>query len=331
MSILLADSLPTTLPIAPVNAAVAVNNSSSGLFWVCLGWAAVGLLIAQLLGAFGRKSIVGPERLEPTASAWDLLITFFIAFSGGIFADLLLIGLFHPSAGAHMLLLQAPVDLATFFIVILLLHRTRAGSVTLLGLDPLRIGRGVLGGVLTVFVLYPLIQLTSECVELIYDRFNLTKAKPHEILQLLGSTQSEKLTFFAIILAVIVAPLTEELLYRGLLQTSLVRMFGWIASQNNLAEDASAPGIPSTPGHEDGSAVRSIAPAGAGVRWAAVLTSSAIFAAIHVEPAFLAPIFVLALGLGYVYERTGNLWITITAHALFNTAQILLFMTFGRG
>jgi hypothetical protein len=78
------------------------------------------------------------------------------------------------------------------------------------------------------------------------------------------------------------------------------------------------------------SALMPISSTSAGVRWAAVITTSAIFAAIHVEPAFLAPLFVLALGLGYVYERTGNLWVTITAHALFNTAQIMLYFAAGR-
>jgi membrane protease YdiL (CAAX protease family) len=32
-------------------------------------------------------------------------------------------------------------------------------------------------------------------------------------------------------------------------------------------------------------------------------------------------IFVLSLCLGYAYERTGNLWVPITIHALFNTIE----------
>ena len=40
----------------------------------------------------------------------------------------------------------------------------------------------------------------------------------------------------------------------------------------------------------------------------------------------MPPIFLLALCLGYAYERTGNLWTTITMHALFNTTCTLLFI-----
>ena len=64
-------------------------------------------------------------------------------------------------------------------------------------------------------------------------------------------------------------------------------------------------------------------------RWAAVAVTSVAFAAIHGEPAFLAPIFVLSVGLGFVYERSGNLWMNIVTHGLFNGAQIVLFLATG--
>jgi membrane protease YdiL (CAAX protease family) len=50
-----------------------------------------------------------------------------------------------------------------------------------------------------------------------------------------------------------------------------------------------------------------------------------LFAAVHGQVAFFPPLFVLAIGLGYLYERTGNLWATICAHSLFNAVQLLLF------
>ena len=40
----------------------------------------------------------------------------------------------------------------------------------------------------------------------------------------------------------------------------------------------------------------------------------------------LPPLMLLAMGLGYLYERTGNLWATITVHCLFNTMQIAYFL-----
>ena len=37
-------------------------------------------------------------------------------------------------------------------------------------------------------------------------------------------------------------------------------------------------------------------------------------------------IFLLALALGYAYERTANLWVSITMHLVFNTTQTVLFL-----
>ena len=55
--------------------------------------------------------------------------------------------------------------------------------------------------------------------------------------------------------------------------------------------------------------------------------TSIIFAAIH--PAWMAPlILLLALCLGYAYERTGNLWVCIVIHAAFNMFQTVAFLNF---
>lgn len=37
-------------------------------------------------------------------------------------------------------------------------------------------------------------------------------------------------------------------------------------------------------------------------------------------------IFLLAICMGYAYERTGNLWVSITIHAAFNTVSTLIFL-----
>jgi membrane protease YdiL (CAAX protease family) len=64
--------------------------------------------------------------------------------------------------------------------------------------------------------------------------------------------------------------------------------------------------------------------------WVAILITSVCFAAMH--EAWTAPaIFVLSLALGYVYERSGNLWASMTVHMLFNTLSTLQFMLLMRG
>jgi len=50
-----------------------------------------------------------------------------------------------------------------------------------------------------------------------------------------------------------------------------------------------------------------------------------LFALIHMDAAAFVPLFVLALALTWLYERTDNLLAPITAHSLFNVANLVVF------
>jgi membrane protease YdiL (CAAX protease family) len=310
MSILLADATATTLPAAPVQSAPVEN--STAILWICIGWAIAGMIVAAVLGAFRRRSIVGPQRLAQDESAWDLLVVLLLAYATGILADGALIKIIHPTPGAKMLFLQAAADLITFVTGILLLMRMRSDALSWIGLSPRRITEGIAIGTATLFVVYPIILLASAMVEQIYRHYQIP-IEAHEILKFLSDSKNRRQNIFAITLAVVIAPLSEELIFRGLLQTLLSRFFGWVQAVRSSPQNAM-------------SGLSPIPAPGAGVRWLAVIATSIVFAMIH-PPPFWIPIFVLAIGLGYVYERTGNLWVTMTTHALFNTSQILFFLT----
>ena len=51
---------------------------------------------------------------------------------------------------------------------------------------------------------------------------------------------------------------------------------------------------------------------------------SAIFALIHLDAGTLVPLFVLALALTWLYEKTDNLLAPIVAHSLFNGANLVV-------
>lgn len=85
--------------------------------------------------------------------------------------------------------------------------------------------------------------------------------------------------------AVVLAPVAEEFIFRGVLYPA-VKQFGY----PRLA-------------------------------WIGV---SLAFALIHDDAATFVPLFVLALGLTWLYERTDNLLAPITAHALFNLANLVV-------
>ena len=52
---------------------------------------------------------------------------------------------------------------------------------------------------------------------------------------------------------------------------------------------------------------------------------NALFAFIHMDAAALVPLFILALALTWLYERTDNLLAPIAAHSLFNIAGLIVF------
>jgi membrane protease YdiL (CAAX protease family) len=57
---------------------------------------------------------------------------------------------------------------------------------------------------------------------------------------------------------------------------------------------------------------------------AAIFGISAIFAAIHFDASTFVPLFVLALALTWLYEKTDNLLAPITMHSLFNATNLIV-------
>ncbi len=336
----------TTLPTPP---AVAAESASPWVVALLGAWAAVGLLAAAGLGAFRRRGIAGPERLAADDSAWELLAT----LGGGVVA--LVLGLWVATAAVHLGrradpahppgdLVQLAIggfgEAAAVATVLALVRRRRprGDGLRLMGLNPARLPTAVAGGTAALFVLFPLIQLAGLAVIWVYQRLGLTPAQPHQLLRMMSADHKWAVAVAGVLTAAVVAPVAEEVAFRGLMQTALGRLFNWTADRLGLSTPGAAlppPGsagadpLPPEPvrlsyaGPETPAATVHTRPV---ARWAAVVVTSMAFAAVHGEPAFLAPIFVLSVGLGFVYERSGNLWMTIVTHGLFNGAQIAFYL-----
>lgn len=92
---------------------------------------------------------------------------------------------------------------------------------------------------------------------------------------------------YLIFSAVIVAPIGEECCFRGFLYNTLKKKSGRIC---------------------------------------AAIVSSFFFAAVHMSLAQFLPLFVFALMLCYIYEKTQRLSANILAHAIFNAATIVIML-----
>jgi membrane protease YdiL (CAAX protease family) len=162
----------------------------------------------------------------------------------------------------------------------------------------------------------------------------LTEVEPNFLVMILGS-----------VVAVVVAPVCEEIMFRVLLQGWLEKWedqkLGWRdppieiagaqlntdappdAAQLSVASDASleeAPAVQLIPCQPPATGL-----AGLPYGWVPIIISSIFFAAAHFgygpEP---VPLFFLALILGYVYQRTHRIVPCIVAHAVFNSLTMIV-------
>ncbi|MDD5484246.1 MAG: type II CAAX endopeptidase family protein [Kiritimatiellae bacterium] len=108
-----------------------------------------------------------------------------------------------------------------------------------------------------------------------------------DVVAVFMEPQSGWSLFFLLLLAVVVAPVVEETLFRGILLPVLMKKTG--------------------PG-------------------AAVVISSALFALVHQHLPSFAPLFVLAVVLSMLYISSGSLWTPIVLHSVFNGVSICILL-----
>ena len=115
------------------------------------------------------------------------------------------------------------------------------------------------------------------------------QAPPQQAVETMRNAVPGGIRVFLIVFAVVIAPVAEESFFRGILYPTI--------KQNGFPR-------------------------------AALWITSLLFAAIHCNlPAFV-PLAILAFALAVLYEKTGNLLACITAHSLFNAANVALLYLF---
>jgi len=152
-------------------------------------------------------------------------------------------------------------------------------------------------GFLTFFIAFPLVALIGECADmLLYAFFHVESYEQVAVRYLKMNLSSLEAMLVPLLMILIVAPVIEEFLFRGCLQTFLRKKVGFKK---------------------------------------AILLSSLCFALFHFSPeqglgnfSLLASLFSFALFLGFIYERQASLFASIALHMTFNgfsTIRILFF------
>jgi membrane protease YdiL (CAAX protease family) len=235
----------------------------------------------------------------------------------------------------EQMLLISLINLVLLIIVPILLGLTLRSWSALrhLGIERDGLGRHLREGAVAFLLMTPIVYALQGTAALIWT------PRKHPLEQMVLAQPSVSMALLAFVSAVILAPAAEELIFRGIVQSWLAGLFlrssvkkpapevgdDGLSDPLDLVREAIDPEMRP----EWTSPVTELVPdEGPRPLWTQVLPiifTSAFFALVHL-PQWPAPIaiFLLSLGLGTVFQRTGSLVTSFTMHALFNGFSTLM-------
>jgi membrane protease YdiL (CAAX protease family) len=240
--------------------------------------------------SLGRKALVGAPQRRNYMAPYTPFIPFFIWLIGISLLQQIANPLVGPLEGWHEEFLTNFIfcvgAVVTIIVMMVLAQLDFVGGLRGLGFRLRTIGRDLPLAFVNLLAVWPvvlaMIIATASLGRVIQGPdFEIPQ---HEELRLMSESTAIPLRLLVVFLAVVVAPLLEEMLFRGLFQT-MIRSY------------LERP-------------------------WPAVIITSAIFASVHQNVTHWPALFALAMGLGYAYEKSGSLFRPIFMHALFNGAAI---------
>lgn len=235
------------------------------------------LSLVRQIGARSAAPLDTPER---TFGALDAVLALALA-------TLFLVNAVGPSVASGKVVLHtndlianALVSLGLFLFVAAFLTVRRRDLTFLAGFSKLGFRRVFITGGILLFAAYPLIVLA----DLLTQRALGTSSSRQTIVELFTDSQTLQQRVLVIILAIAIAPLVEEFIFRFFLYGVVKRYFG---------------------------------------RLAGLAANSILFAAVHAHVPSAAPLFVLGACFTIAYEWSGSILVPMTMHALFNSFTLV--------
>ncbi len=266
-------------------------------------WGLLAVASCAALGVHRPRKIAGPVRLSPGEPNVRLAGILFLVIAAWIAVPVMYSLAFAGRSGdtATKLTPSAMVwvglgGYVAATLAVVLGNRLRHRPLGDFGLRPGQFFKALILAPAAALVILPLVFWSAVASEWVYSAVGYKHPMEHEMLRmLLDAPWGLKIVIVGV--AVLAAPIVEELIFRGLLQTLLVRGLGRFSPS----------------------------PRSPWAVWTGVVLASLLFASVH-EAWSAPPIFFLALCLGYLYERTGNLYATMGVHLIFNAASTTVFL-----
>lgn len=250
---------------------------------------ATGLLLLFLAGLTADAYLLlrWAQRQRPTGVApkpWGLrdLAAISIVLLVSVIL-LIVIGFFLPHSVFATLAVEMGVRVALLLALAVFFRQRRISLPAAFGLSAATPGAAFASGGLLFFAAVPPLIGVYTLSERLCHAAGIP-ITPQPITDLFVTTNSTSVLALLVSFAVLVAPVFEEVLFRGLAYPALKQRLG-----------------PTR----------------------ALLLVSAAFALVHFHAPSVGPLFALALALGFAYEYTGSLLTPIAMHALFNATNIL--------
>jgi membrane protease YdiL (CAAX protease family) len=175
----------------------------------------------------------------------------------------------------------------TMVVILFLANAYFARRLRGFGLNPRTIHKDLGAAVINLLSVWPIVVLMIVLTIFIGKliRGQDFMLQQHEELKLVAQYVQLPVRVMIVITAVIVVPVFEEMLFRGLFQS-------WLRT-------------------------RFASP------WLAILICSGMFAMIHADRGHWPALVVISMSMGYAYEKSGSLFRPIFIHSLFNASSII--------
>ncbi len=164
------------------------------------------------------------------------------------------------------------------------------------GLNVRSIPKDFAAAFLYLFSVLPLIWATMYLIRYI-GRFFFGpeyEISQHEQLEIITTYPRLQLQILVFVVAVVIAPVIEEMIFRGLFQTVIRSFFERRDSKLEIR----------------------------GRVWLPVFISAGLFSMVHGNVPHWPALFLLGVCMGYAYEKSGSLFRPIFIHALFNSIPV---------
>ncbi len=241
----------------------------------------------------GREVRRRPSPLTPwLISGWDFAYAIFIVIAAGVagqFGAQVLIGSVNVSREVELILMGLGFQgglLAGAGVAAATMKQRQIAAGIVQPRSSMRPINLWLAGLITLLVALPVLTGINLIWTTTLDHFGFDTSR-QELVQIFAEAGSPGIILGMTFLAVVLAPLTEELVFRA-------GMFRYL---------------------------RTRAPA-----WIAFPLPAAIFALLHGNLVAFGPLFMLGIIFAIAYERTGRIAVPIIAHGLFNLNTVVLIL-----